>query len=587
MVDGFFLQNIHLMTEWLPKLERTLEKAAEHAHQDFRCFLSAEPPPMPHIKVLPESLLQSCIKVMNEAPADLRSNLQRAWANFSEEYISGCSKPKEFKACLFALCFFHSIVLGRRKFGQQGWSTKYSFNTGDLTICASVCKSYISGNDNVPWDDLRYIFGQIMYGGHITDFWDRRTNSTYLEVLFQPKIFAGAELVPCYQPTEETKDLFLSPDSSNTSYIGYKSYIDEALPQEAPIMFGLHPNAEIGYLTSTADNMFETILSLQGGSSGDDNDGDGASSTRDSLSLILESLPKEYDMIDIGERAEEVLNGEEAPYVIVVMQECTAMNSLLFEMRRSLEELQKGLDGALNMTDAMEDLSAALSIHQVPGRNPFHKCSWERLAWWSKKGLMPWYTDLKLRVKQLVSWSEELKRPNCIWLSGMFNPTSFNTAIMQATARAHNLPLDNMTIETYVTAMVSPSTASEHPQDGAYAHGFYMEGARWFNDEDECEEYEISGTKCRGYLADGRIKELIPPMPVFYIKAVQVEANWEPTAVGYMRHQKDVYECPVYQTTFRGPTYVFLATLKTDLNGVADPAIWVLRGVALILQTDD
>ena len=39
-----FLQNIHLMTEWLPTLERTLEKAAEHAHQDFRCFLSAEPP---------------------------------------------------------------------------------------------------------------------------------------------------------------------------------------------------------------------------------------------------------------------------------------------------------------------------------------------------------------------------------------------------------------------------------------------------------------------------------------------------------------------------------------------------------------
>ena len=202
---------------------------------------------------------------MNEAPADLRSNLQRAWANFSEETISSCSKPKEFKACLFALCFFHSLVLGRRKFGQQGWSKKYSFNTGDLTICASVCKSYISANESLPWDDLRYIFGQIMYGGHITDFWDRRTNSTYLQVLFQPKLFNGAELVPCYEPTEAASDLFLSPDASNTSYIGYKAYIDEALPQEAPVMFGLHPNAEIGYLTSTADNMFETIVSLQGG----------------------------------------------------------------------------------------------------------------------------------------------------------------------------------------------------------------------------------------------------------------------------------------------------------------------------------
>jgi Dynein heavy chain AAA lid domain len=28
----------------------------------------------------------------------------------------------------------------------------------------------------------RYICGEIMYGGHITDAWDRRTNNTYLQV---------------------------------------------------------------------------------------------------------------------------------------------------------------------------------------------------------------------------------------------------------------------------------------------------------------------------------------------------------------------------------------------------------------------
>ena len=34
----------------------------------------------------------------------------------------------------------------------------------------------------VPWEDLRYLFGEIMYGGHITDDWDRRLCRTYLEV---------------------------------------------------------------------------------------------------------------------------------------------------------------------------------------------------------------------------------------------------------------------------------------------------------------------------------------------------------------------------------------------------------------------
>ena len=32
----------------------------------------------------------------------------------------------------------------------------------------------------IPWDDLRYIFGEIMYGGHIVDDWDRRMSQKYL-----------------------------------------------------------------------------------------------------------------------------------------------------------------------------------------------------------------------------------------------------------------------------------------------------------------------------------------------------------------------------------------------------------------------
>ena len=41
------------------------------------------------------------------------------------------------------------------------------------------------------------------------------------------------------------------------------------------------------------------------------------------------------------------------------------MNALLAEIRRSLVELAKGLDGQLNMSDAMEDLSSALAKNEV------------------------------------------------------------------------------------------------------------------------------------------------------------------------------------------------------------------------------
>jgi dynein heavy chain, axonemal len=52
-----------------------------------------------------------------------------------------------------------------------------------LALCTFVARqAYLDANPVVPWDDLRYIFGEIMYGGHITDAWDRRTCNTYLQV---------------------------------------------------------------------------------------------------------------------------------------------------------------------------------------------------------------------------------------------------------------------------------------------------------------------------------------------------------------------------------------------------------------------
>ena len=41
------LQNCHLMSSWVPSLERLLEVVQEGAHDDFRCYISAEAPGAP------------------------------------------------------------------------------------------------------------------------------------------------------------------------------------------------------------------------------------------------------------------------------------------------------------------------------------------------------------------------------------------------------------------------------------------------------------------------------------------------------------------------------------------------------------
>ncbi|KAH7469345.1 Dynein alpha chain, flagellar outer arm [Phytophthora ramorum] len=591
------LQNIHLMQSWLPRLERTLEVYSVSADQNFRCFLSSEGPALASLSNLPESLLQSCIKVANEAPTDLKSNLRRAWANFSLKQLDACAQPSEYQGCIFALCFFHALVLGRRRFGCQGWSRPYSFNTGDLLICSDVLRRYLdtaatSRSKSLPWDDLRYIFGEIMYGGHITDHWDRITNNTYLNEVFTKDIFHGKELTAGFK----------CPDPFTFSYTKYVDHIETQLPSESPTVYGLHPNAEVGYLVDASNELFAAIAKFQpSGGPSTSADGTATKTARSAASELakenahvyavieelLEKLPPEIDLADLQAKADPLLTTDQSPYVVVALQEATRMHTLLHEIQTSLVELTKGIQGTLNMTEQMEDLMEALSINQVPGRNVLHMCSWERYAWWSRKSLSLWFADLLERVQFLSSWTNEFRLPYSMWISGLFNPTAFLTAIKQCTARTHGIPLDSMAIETHVTPIADAEGAESYPEMGAYIHGLFMEGARWeypMKDGDKTSPfiYEVDSIPCGGHLVDPMPKELLPAAPVIYARAVVIDSKWEATAVGHFRRSKDVFDCPVYQTTLRGPTYVFLATLNT----IHPKAKWILAGVALVMQRD-
>merc|ERR1712139_440919 len=164
------------------------------------------------------------------------------------------------------------------------------------------------------------------------------------------------------------------------------------------------------------------------------------------------------------------------------------------------------------------------------------------------KSLVFEYADMLKRMTQLTSWADTLVRPICLWLPGLFNPTAYLTAVQQVTGRIEGWALDKMSTETMVTTMLGPNMVQEAPENGVLVHGLFLEGARWPTG-DELEETRVEGgVTVGGYLVDGRLKELLPAMPVIYVRAVQVQSTWEPSAVGYY-------------TSFRGPTYVFLATL--------------------------
>lgn len=236
------LQNVHLMPRFLIELEKKLDAfAQEGSHPNFRLFLSSDPS-----TGIPIGLLEKSIKLTNEPPQGLKANMKRAFTFFTKEDFE--DKDTKIKTVLFGLCYFHSVMVERRKFGPKGWNMMYPFSVGDLRDSAIVLQNYMDSNaasGKIPWDDLRYIFGEIMYGGHIVDDWDRRFCSSYLDYLMCDSLLDEAEMFPFI----EGKNIsFKCPPAMQ--YEKYIEYLDTDLPGETPLAFGMHPNAEIDFRTN-------------------------------------------------------------------------------------------------------------------------------------------------------------------------------------------------------------------------------------------------------------------------------------------------------------------------------------------------
>lgn len=97
-----------------------------------------------------------------------------------------------------------------------------------------------------------------MYGGRAIDDFDRRVLKTYMDEYmgdfifdtFQPFHFYHNEAVDYVIPSDGTRDHYLD-------------YIEQLPLSNTPEVFGLHMNAEIGYFTRAAKDMWSQLVELQ------------------------------------------------------------------------------------------------------------------------------------------------------------------------------------------------------------------------------------------------------------------------------------------------------------------------------------
>ena len=381
----------------------------------------------------------------------------------------------------------------------------------------------------MPWDDLRYIFGEIMYGGHITDC----VGPPHVQ-----RVPRGRAAAACARGHGARRPSSSRPTRASRTTTSTCTTRRHEMPPESPPRLGSTPTPRSATSQTRPNGLFSTIAADRGRRRRRRRRRR-QPAVKTMMEDLTSALPENFEMIRMNIKAKPLLAGPvEGRTSSCALQECSRMNVLLGEIRRTLIELDKGLKGQLNMSEPMEDLATAFTINEWPGRNPFAKCSWEKYAWFSKKGLGSQFLDMLARCAQLVDWSRS-RRPSLSGCPGLFNPTAYLTAVTQVTARRTGNALDNMTQRDahHDDAHARGGDPLSRSEDGALrARPLHRGRALGRADDPQHSGDDRRHARRAGVLADSKPKELLPPMPLIYIKAVMVQPTGSRPPVGYLRH---------------------------------------------------
>ncbi|KAL8616403.1 Dynein heavy chain 5, axonemal [Nucella lapillus] len=526
--EWMLLQNCHLSLDYVVEVMETITDT-EQVKDQFRLWITTEE----HNK-FPINFLQISIKFTNEPPQGVKAGLKRTYANITQDFLDYSNLP-QWKPMLYGVGFMHTVVQERRKFGPLGWNIPYEFNAADYNASVQFVQNHLDDMDikkGVNWICVRYMFGEIQYGGRVTDDFDKRLLNTFCRVWFGENMFTntfnfykGYIIPPC------------------TKIEQFNEYINSLPAADTPEVFGLHSNADITYQSKTAKTILDTILNIQPKDSGG-----GEGETRESVVYrmsddMLDKLPSDYVSFEVADRLQKM--GALQPMNIFLRQEIDRMQRVIKLVRTTLTDLKLAIDGTIIMSDNLRDALDCMYNARIPS-------TWFKISWDSST-LGFWFTELIDRNTQFSAWCFG-GRPLTFWMTGFFNPQGFLTAMRQEVTRAHKgWALDSVLMQNDATKQMKDDI-NHAPPEGVYVYGLYLEGAGW--------------DRRTSKLTESRNKVLFEIMPIIHIYAKDSIVT-----------DPRLYVCPVYKKPRRTDlTYIACVTLRTTQH----PDHWILRGVALL-----
>ncbi|KAG1874247.1 dynein heavy chain and region D6 of dynein motor-domain-containing protein [Suillus tomentosus] len=462
------LKNVHLAPTWLGQLEKKLQTL--NPHRNFRLFLTLEANPSIPVNILRQSRI-----IMNEPLPGIKANLLDSLGSITPQRLA--QGPSEKIRLYFLLAWFHAVVQERLRYVPLGWSKAYDFNDSDMASAFGTIDTWLNAvakgranvdPANIPWDALRTLIKQSVYGGRVDSDFDQRILDAFVDKLFTPAAYnVDFDLVPTIGGNHALE----APDGTKLEH--FLSWVQRLPDREPPAWLSLPPTAERVIAVAQGNELLSKLRKMRT-LADDDELGSAASPSKSQTSQ------QPVWMRNLHERCREWLtqlpstlntlpkqsNDNPDPLYRLFFREALIGRKLLDQVCKDLADVVKVCDGELKQTNHLRTLMSSLTKGTIPSH-------WRRYKVPKAMSVSEWIPDLARRLSQLdgiTSVQQNLSNVE-VWLGGLFFPEAYITATRQAVAHRKRWSLETLHLRLDIDQMNDP---------GAFiVDGLILEGAAW------------------------------------------------------------------------------------------------------------
>ncbi|XP_076138461.1 cytoplasmic dynein 2 heavy chain 1 [Alosa pseudoharengus] len=421
------LKNLHLVTAWLPLLEK--EMNAMQPKAGFRLWLTAEV----HPKFTP-ILLQSSLKITYEAPPGLKKNLLRTYESWSPEQVSKGGQLTRAQA-LFCLAWFHAVCQERRNYIPQGWTKFYEFSLSDLRAGFDIIDRLFEGGKAFQWEFVHGLLENAIYGGRMDSLCDLRILRSYLLQFFSSRLLSAG------QSRGRKSSPFPAQISlpNSCSVLDYRGMIENLPEDDRPAFFGLPANIERSSQRIISSQVISQLRILSRSvAAGSKFDREVWSSGLSPILNLWKKLNQGSSLIH--QKVSPPSESQGSPILSFIVLEQFNGIRLVQSIHQSLAALSKVIRGTSLLTADVHKLATALLNQECP-------LSWQN-KWEGPEDPMQYLRAVVARALAIQSWVEKAEKQSLLTdtldLSELFHPDTFLNALRQETARSMGCSMDSL-----------------------------------------------------------------------------------------------------------------------------------------------